>query len=436
MSTAQTLHILGLSHRTATVALREKAALAAADIPKALASIRTIFEPAPDVVILSTCNRTELYLMSAFQLNRSNIEEAFQAIRPKIFHEIAPALYYYEGPAALAHLFRVASGLDSMVLGEPQILGQVKDAFRLAQELGFVGTMLNRLFDTMIVASRRVRTETALNEGAVSVAFAAVELAQKIFKNLGDHCALMIGAGETGELTARHLVEKGIDKLYIANRTLSKAEAVARELGGQAIPFGDVPGVLPRVNVVIGSTGAPDFVLTKSHVKNALSQRSAAPLFFIDIAVPRDFDPGINDLSNVFLHDIDSLQNIVTKNLSKRQKEIPQAGRILAEEIDHFLDWQNSLRLKPTIIALRQHFEEIRKQEVEKNRNRFSEKEFARVDALTRGLINKLLHEPMVQLKQLSGSDSESIQKLDVIRQFFDLKDYKHDQNDTTGHPG
>ncbi len=438
------LFMLGLSHHTAPVEVREKVAIANQDLPDTLQllvrpddpynSRRHLFS---EGVIVSTCNRTEIYIQAEPQPNMRQLLEAFlQEVRATFADSDLHRLYFRTGSEVVRHLFHVASGLDSMILGEPQILGQVKESYRIAKESGFAGTMLSRLFDACVNVARRVRTETVLGEGAVSVAYATVELAQKVFTNLSNREALLIGAGETGQLTAKYLREKGIRHLYITNRTLSKAEHLAAELEGTAVPFDRYIDVLNKVDMVIGATGAPTYNLTHQQLKPILTERADRALLLIDIGMPRDFDPTINTLDNVFLYDIGSLEQIVKKNLEKRAQEVPRAEKIIEEELEKFENWRHSLKVTPTIIALRRQFEEVRQVELEKHRHRVGEEEFAHLDRVTRGLINKLLHPPTTHLKKFGDGHHNYVQAVALVRELFGLEDLRHEAKTTDRHEG
>ncbi|NOX38170.1 MAG: glutamyl-tRNA reductase [Calditrichaeota bacterium] len=423
MDTSYEIYVLGLNHRFAPVEVRETLSYEADEIPRYLQRLLQD-DTFAEAFILSTCNRTEIYVVGKVTAPIQELLERFiLETRPAFVSRHRDLFYFLEGEAAIRHLFRVAAGLDSMVLGEPQILGQVKEAFQIATEAGSAGTLLRRLFNFTIIAGKRVRSETALGEGAVSVAYAAVELAHKIFKDLSNLNALLIGAGETGELTARHLREKRIGRLYITNRTFSRAEQLAAVLDGTAIPMRQLPEVLREVDLIIGSTSSREFILTRDQVKALLPHRAGRPLFLIDIAVPRDFDPEINRLPNVFLHDIDDLQQIVQRNLEKRREQVPRAEKIVDQEVQNYLNWRKTLQVTPTIVALREKLEAIRQRELEKYRHRVSPEEFEHLKRVTHGIINKILHLPIVQLKKYNNGNPDGLLRIDVVRELFDLED-------------
>lgn len=417
------IFLFGLNHEVAPVELREKVAFNEAEIP---AVLKSLFQTQyfSEACLLSTCNRSEIYAAAPSSTDALNQFRAFlKTIKPELVDADFEHFYFYHGEEAVQHLFSVASGLNSMVIGEPQITGQVKDAFRIASEAGSTGTYLHRLFDSALQTAKRVRSETEIAAGAVSVAYAAVELAQKIFKDLGKQQVLLIGSGETGQLTARHLKKKGVGKIFIANRTFEKAQKLALELGGVAFPFPLLKELLPEIDLVIGATNAPEFILTKDDIRKILPCRARKPLFMIDIAVPRDFDPEIRRYNNIFLNDIDSLQQIVEKNLARRQREMQAAQKIIRQEAQKFRQWRQSLNLTPTIVDLRKKLEEIRDVELKKYQHRTTPQELEMIERATRGLMNKILHLPLAQLKRYGGGTPDSLVRIDMVREMFDLRD-------------
>lgn len=419
--------LFGLNHDVAPVELREKAAFATEEIPQLLNAL-TVNYGFSEACVLSTCNRSEFFVLAERSMDVPNsLQTAIRQFKPQLQAEDFQAFYFYRQTQAIDHLFAVASGLNSMILGEPQILGQVKEAFRLASESSAAGVYLNHLFEHAIQTAKRVRSETAIGEGAVSVAYAAVELAQKIFKDLRKQKILLIGSGETGQLVARHLKKKEVEKIYFTNRTFEKAKILADQLGGIVFPYPLMRELLPEMDLIIGSTNAKDFILTAEDLRKILPCRKPKPLFMIDIALPRDFDPAIKQFDNIFLNDIDSLQRIVDQNLAKRKAEVRHARKILAEEIDKFEKWRNSLQLTPTIVSLRKKLEHIRELEVKKYQHRASPEELEVIDRVTRGILNKILHLPMVQLKRYSNGHQDGLRRLDVVREIFDLEDDLHD---------
>ena len=415
--------IVGLSHKTAPVEIREKLAFAPTAMERPL---RQMLELATitEGLIVSTCNRVELCAVT------KEPDAAIAELRRFLaeYHEISPEeinenLFDYQGEEAIRHLFRVSSSLDSMVLGEPQILGQIKTAYGYAAEFKTVGLILNRFLHKAFSVAKRVRTETAIASNAVSVSFAAVELARKIFDRLDNKGVMIIGAGEMCELAARHFVSNGISKVLVTNRTFERAEKLAAEFNGKAVPFDSFVDHLAEVDIVMTSTGAPNFILGKRQMEEVLKRRKNRPMFLIDIAVPRDIDPKVNDISNTYLYDVDDLQGVVQANLKERQKEAGKAEAIVEQEIGQFHQWLGNLEVKPTVIALRRKFEEIRQQELEKtlgNLKDLTGKQRKSIEAMAGAIINKILHKPTAVLKN-SQNDTSGEDYVDAVRTLFDL---------------
>jgi len=394
--------VVGLNHKTADVELREKLAFSGPKLEEGLRRIRTI-QGIRETAIISTCNRVEIYL------HVQDIEKAYAAIKDFLVEffdirreSLGTALYLHEDLSAVKHIFRVASSLDSMIVGEPQILGQLKDAFDFALEKKTTGVLLNRLLKKSISVAKRVRTETRIAESAVSISFAAVELAKKIFTDLEGKSFMLLGAGEMAELAAKHMMNNGVQDIIVANRTFERGCELSREFNGRAIRFEDFPSELVHADIVICSTGAPTFVLLKEHMQKVMKERKQKPVFIIDISVPRNIDPGINDMDNVYLYDVDDLKGVVDTNISERQKEAAKAEAIVEDEIETFKKWMMTLDSVPTVVALRERADAIRKEELERFFNRFpslGEKERKAVEGLAGSIINKLIHAPTVALK-------------------------------------
>ena len=424
--------IVGLSHKTAPVEIREKLAFAPTAMEQPLRQMLTLPAVAEGLIV-STCNRVELYAAT------KEPEAAIIELRRFLaeYHEVSPDeinsnLYDYQGEEVIRHLFRVASSLDSMVLGEPQILGQIKTAYGYAAEFKTAGLILNRFLHKAFSVAKRVRTETAIASNAVSVSFAAVELARKIFDRIDDKGVMIIGAGEMCELAARHFVANGISKVLVTNRTFERAEKLAAEFQGKAIPFENFVDHLAEVDIVMTSTGAPNFILGKRQMEEVLKRRKNRPMFLIDIAVPRDIDPQINKLDNAYLYDVDDLQGVVQANLKERQKEAGKAEAIVEQEIGQFHLWLSNLEVKPTIIALRQKLEEIRQQELEKTFNNLkdlSSKQRKSIEAMAGAIINKILHQPTALLKR-AQNDTSGEDYVDAVRALFDLPSPVDDDNE------
>ncbi len=417
--------IVGLNHKSAPIEIREKLSFPSETIQEPLTKLCSL-KAINEGVILSTCNRVEVMGVT------NDVDKGLWQIKSFLsnFHgismpELDPHLYTYSCEEAVRHIFRVACSLDSMVVGEPQILGQVKEAFGYATEYGTSGVIINKLFHKAFNVAKRVRTETKISSNAVSISYAAVELAKKIFGELKGKSVMLIGAGEMGELAARHLVNNGIKEIFIANRTFERAVNMAKDFNGTPVMLREIVHYLKRVDIIITSTASRDFIITPEMVKEAMRERRNSPAFFIDIAVPRNIDPKVNKVSNVYLFDVDSLQNVVAANLKEREKEARYAEKIVMEELEGFCQWVSSLNVVPTIKALRERFEEIRKQEVEKTLPRLkniTEKEKKSLEAMTSAIINKILHHPVTHLKKEHDS-AEGDLYVEATRKLFNLND-------------
>ncbi len=411
---------VGINHKTAPVNIREKVAFAPDRLPEALRELTTGCR-ANEAAILSTCNRTEL-LCCANQANEDEIVDWLGHYHHLRRDEVAPYVYLYPEQDAVRHILRVASGLDSLILGEPQILGQIKTAYATAMQAGTVGTTLGRLFQHTFSVAKQVRTDTAIGSSPVSVAFAAVSLAKQIFGDLSKQTVMLIGAGETVELAARHLHENGVGRIIIANRTLEKAHALASEFNGYAIELGEIPTHLAEADIVISSTASPLPILGKGAVERAIKVRKHRPMLMVDIAVPRDIEPEAGDLRDVYLYTVDDLQEIIQEGLKSRQEAAKQAEEIIDIQVTHFMGWLKSLEAVSTIRAYREQAERIRDDEIEKARRllaRGGSPEEA-LQLLARGLTNKLVHTPSTQMKQAGFEGRTGL--LDAARELFDLK--------------
>jgi len=417
------LLLVGLSHRTTPVELRERLDFSARGVDRALADLAAT-ESHSEAAIVSTCNRVELYVAcDDVDLARAAIERFVSNFHGVPAAEVSPHLYSKIGPDAVSHLFRVAAGLDSLVMGEPQVLGQVKDAYTAAVQAGCTGLLLNKLFPSAFSAGKRVRSETAVSEGAVSVSYAAVALARKIFGDLKDRTVLVLGAGEMGKLTAIHMRSQGISRLVIMSRTSKHAEALAHTIGGTAMAWESLPAALAEADILITATGSTVPIVSRALVAQTMKARRQRPLFIIDIAVPRDVEASAGDLEEVFLYNIDDLQTVVQENLSRRATEASRAEAIVAEEVNRFTAWVNSRGAVPTVVALRQRFEAVRQSELRRLEPKLASlgpDARARIDEVTRLIVEKLLINPTEQLKSISDADTVAAYS-DALNRLFGL---------------
>ena len=415
--------LLGLNHNTAPVELRECIAFSHEDTEHALEELheRTMFK---EILLLSTCNRVELLFVTGNRDQCVIEAKRFIAEHNRIpLDDVEPALYIYEGADAIRHVFRVASSLDSMMIGEPQILGQMKSAYRTATQKKTSGVILNRLLHRAFFVAKRVRTETGIGDHAVSISYAAIELGRKIFGTLEGKEVLLVGAGEMVELAVENLIRHHAGAIWVANRTFERGLELATRFGGQALRLEEIPDSLQHVDIIISSTGATDLVITREHVRNMMRRRKNRPLFFIDIAVPRDIDPEINRLTNCYVYDIDDLKEIIDENIENRNREALKGERIVEEATIRFGQWYDSLAVVPTIVALRRKMEDIVEEQIEKtlgSLKHFSETDREAFDRMKQALINKMLHDPTMFLKR-NGCIRDRSMYLDVTRRLFNL---------------
>jgi glutamyl-tRNA reductase len=416
--------IMGVNHKTAPVELREKLALSPDEVERALELLKqspTIQE----AMILSTCNRVEVLTATI------DSAAAVETIRDLIARtksisntQLDPAIYHHSGDNAVRHIFRVSSSLDSMMVGEPQILGQVKDAYKTAVKKKSTGVILNRLMHKAFSVAKKIRTETGIGGHAVSISYAAVELAKKIFDHIDDKTILLVGAGEMAELAVEHLIRgHRAGSILVANRTFSVGLHLANRFGGNAVRLEEIPQYLKTADIIISSTGAPGFVITRDQVKPIMRMRKNRPLFFIDIAVPRDIDPDINRIPNAYVYDIDDLQGVITENIDARTQESIKAERIIDEAVLRFQDWYDNLDTVPTIIALRAKLSAIAEAELTKtlsSLNHLSDQDRQTLARMTESLINKILHDSTLFLKNPGAHRNKSVY-LDVARKLFNL---------------
>jgi glutamyl-tRNA reductase len=416
--------VVGLNHKTASVEIRERLAFNGPKLEEGIHALSTIPE-VKEIAVLSTCNRVELYAcVSSVPLASDHILNFLAGFHGLGRQDFEKSLYLLDADSAVRHVFRVASSLDSMVVGEPQILGQIKDTFDFALGKKTTGVLLNKLMKKAISTAKRVRTETKIAENAVSISFAAVELARKIFTDLPGKSFMLLGAGEMAELAARHLVNNGVTHVTVVNRTYERGCELAREFSGKPVRFEDFLSELVYTDIIICSTGAPTYVLLREQMQKVMKERKNRPVFIIDISVPRNIDPEINKIDNVYLYDVDDLQEVVDTNIHGRKKEAEKAEKIIDEEVEKFIRWMTSLNSVPTIVALRQRAEEIRAEELEKFRKRFpdlDEEKLKAVAYLAASITNKLIHPPTVALKEDSEDRDELIA---MVKKLYGLNGY------------
>lgn len=416
--------LLGVNHKTTPVEIREKIALSSG-YEEPLQLLKQI-PGCRECYLLSTCNRVEVLVVAkpGPELEKQLISFLFG--ENLTANECREYVYIYNGTKAVEHLFTVAASLDSLIVGEAQILGQLKEAYRYAADFKCTGPLLNRLLHKSFSVAKRIRTETGIGSSAVSISSAAVELAKKIFGDLQEKRVLLVGAGEMAELAAQHLVGQGVVSVTVANRTLSRAVDLAQRFNGKAVSFDELLSQLEKADIIISSTGAPNIILQKDQVKPVLRVRRNKPLFFIDIAVPRDLDPGLNDLENVYLYDIDDLSQVVEMNRSERDKEALKAGRIVEEETLKFQRWHEGMALTPTIQDLRGKADEICRLELEKTLSKMSslsEKERKSLEKMAAAITSRILYDPLQYLKgdACRGRDNTQL-KVETVRNVFGLR--------------
>jgi glutamyl-tRNA reductase len=413
---------ISINHRTAPVELREALHLSEDEV-RAMINIAKE-NNLKEGLILSTCNRTEVYgipkdsnlshlqIQNLITENKQNTKTSSDNFQTFISRE------------SVKHLFSVASGIDSMLIGDNQIFKQVKDSFQVAEEMQFAGFLMRRVFDSAIRVGKRAISETKISDGAVTVSYAAVQLVEKIFSNLSKKSVLIIGTGETGEIAAKHLRDRGIGRLALTNRTFEKAEKLAADLNTAVFPFDTFKDHLHKFDIIISATSSAGIIITRSDVEVAMKKRNYASMVLMDIAVPRDIDAQSKEIESVFYSDIDSLNVIVEQNLTKRKEEVPKVQQIIEEELDLFFEWYNSLQSAPTIKNLRDHFDAIRAEEVEKNINKFSSDDREKLEIVTKRIINKILHAPTVELKKVTDNATraeDAATKMGIIRSLFGI---------------
>lgn len=421
---------ISINHRTAPVDLREAVYLKEDEIRLFINFAKE--NQIKEGLILSTCNRTEIFgIPNSNETNHEKFQSLLLNFKPS--QNITEQHFQnYVSRDAIKHLFFVATGIDSLLIGDNQVFKQVKDSFQIAEETEFAGYIMHRIFDAAIRTGKRAISETSISEGAVTVSYAAVQLTEKIFSNLSKKSALVIGTGETGEIAAKHLSERGIGNLTVTNRTQEKAENLAQKLNAKVIPFTEFRESIHKFDIIISATASPEILVNKNDVKAALKKRSNNPMILMDIAIPRDIDPETKKIDYVFYHDLDSLNIIVEQNLTKRKSEIPKVEKIIEEELENFWEWYNSLQAAPAIKDLRDFFEDIRNKEVEKNKNKFATEDQEKLDIVTKRIINKILHHPTIELRKADDStgSGDSATKIGIIRDLFGINSRKKSEKD------
>jgi len=414
--------LIGANHKTASVELRECLAFSDDETVQALEKLKQK-ENIREVFLFSTCNRTEVLFIPDGENNIETIKNFISEFKNIALTKFEDSLYIYKDSDAINHLFNVASSLDSMIIGEPQILGQVKAAFKTATKNNSSGVILNRLLHKTFSIAKRVRKETGIGDNAVSISYAAVELAGKIFSDLSTKSVMLIGAGEMAELAVEHLLSNDVKEIIVANRTFENAVNLADKFNGQAVKFEEMELMLQEVDIVISSTGSTQYILTQSQIKNVMHTRKNRPLFFIDIALPRDIDPDVNKINNTYVYDIDDLQNIVNENIGKREKETIKAQRLIEEAVIKFNKWLKDLEVVPTIIAVKEKIEKITEIETEKTlstMSHLSDKDIEAIKRMTKAIASRIMHDPIRFLKE-PGAHRENSFYLNAARQIFDL---------------
>ncbi len=411
-----------INHRTAPIELREALHFSKNEIVDLIPQMKeNLFH---EGFIISTCNRTEIYgIPKISKLHFQNIIDFLlsfkkvEGLKPEHFEK-------YFSCGAVKHLFKVSTGIDSLIVGDSQILGQVKDAFEISEDMHFSGSVLKRVFDATIKVGKRAIRESEIGEGAVTVSYASVQVVEKIFASLEKKKALVIGAGETGELAAIHLRDKGVGEIAISNRTLERAEKLAEKVHGEIIPFTQLNDHIHHFDIIISATSSSHVILTKDDIKQMMKKRKGLPVVIMDIAMPRDIDPEVQEIDNVFYHDIDSLEVIVKQNMKKREKEIPKVEAIVMEELVSFFSWYNTLEVVPTIKRVREFFEDIRKDELEKIKHKVTDDDYAKLEDMTRRMVGRLLHNPTIKLREIAeqGTNIQEVETHSVIlKELFGL---------------
>ncbi len=423
------LHTLGLNHDSAPVEIREKLAFSPSSVPIALSSFAQTF-PSSETVILSTCNRVEIYAMSPDDsLDKETLLDFFSAFHSVPKEEFSDHMYHHQGINAVRHLFFVASSLNSGVLGETQIISQVKEAYMTATTAETTGSILNQLFQRALTVAKDVHTKTAIGKGNISVSTVAVDLAIKVFKDFSEKTLFIIGAGEMCELVLKHLVERGAKTAIVANRNFDKAKSLAEEYDGKAINYEKLDEYLPQADIIISSTASPRHVIHTEHIKNAIKARRGNPMLLIDIAFPRDIDPEIAKIDNVYLYDINDLNKVANSNAEERKKDIPKCVTIIDKEVSKYMAWVEELKIGPAISQLRNHFHEIGEQELERLRPKLGDiahDEWEHIVYSMQRTLNKILHKPAKVGKE-KAKNGGGFQYVETIKHLFGIHHKKED---------
>ncbi len=425
--------VIGLNHKTAPVEVREKLAIPPANIVPFLEKL-VKQDSIKEALLITTCNRVEIYsvvknLSDAIEREKKLLSET----QNTEVSDFEVYLYAFSGIDAVRHVFRVASSIDSMIIGEPQILGQVKEAYRQSINARTAGPILNKLMHRAFHTAKRVRTETGIGKAAVSVSYAAVELATKIFGSLKGKKVLSMGAGEMGELVIKHLLQNNVGEIFVTNRTYARAEEIARTIGGHPVPFENLMDVLKETDILICSTGAPNYLITSANIKEIMPLRNYAPMFFIDISVPRNIDPDINNIENAYLYDIDDLEKVVWGNIKKREQDAKLAEQLIEEEVNAFSRWLEELKIVPIIVSLKNKIMQLGEEELNEAISKLkdiSEEQKQVIRDLSEATINKILHLPITTLKKMQHN-GESYIYMDALIKLFELEGYEYEENNT-----
>ncbi len=425
-----TIFVIGLNHKSAPIDIRDKVSINSNEIEIALNKLKEA-EDLKESFLLSTCNRTELYGLCPNKcINKSISIKYYKSLYKDLDIRLEDYLYFYTAEEAVNHMFKVAAGLDSLALGEPQILGQFKDAYRDAAQNQNTGPTLNRLMHKTFEVTKYIRTNTKIGEGTTSIGFAAVEMAQKIFGSLSQHKVLVIGAGETGTLTANQFQMRGVTKFFIANRTFETGKELADKLNGSAIRFNMINEYMEQADIVVSCIGAPEHIISPEPVINAMKGRKNKPLFFIDLGMPRDINPKTKDIYNVFVFDIDDLKEVVDSNLLRRKHEIAVVEEIINGEVKDFFEWYGTIGVVPKIKKLQEHFESLRQNEININRNKLKDVDIEKVELLTKSIIKKILKDPILRLKDKANTQ-QGVVEAEALMNIFNLNEDKSSEDNS-----